>query len=204
MPETLPTISQIRHENKFPDCLYMELEAILVESEQIDLPIAIEFNEQWESLLGGRVKFGLKGGTLKLKLENSQIPQKLCNLTGLKELCIERQATENFKLSSMCQVTTNGSELNPAWLFELKIGSQILKGSLPKENLGTLTVNDRPCCVEATFEVALRYVYITGVEGIWPENISRNQQIVLEASARKKLCDSKLQPYLSRAELQYG
>lgn len=203
MPETLPTMSQVHHENKFPDCLCMQLEGILVESEQIDLPITIEFNEQWESLLSGRVKFGLKGGTLNLKLENAQIPDKLRNLTGLKEL-EERQATQIFKLSSMCRITTNGSELNPAWEFEINRAWQVLKGALPKENLGTLTVNNQPCCVEATFEVELKYVHITGVEGLWPENISRNQQIVLEASARKKLCNSKLQPYLSRAELRYG
>lgn len=150
---------QLHHKNKFPDCLCMKLEGILVESEQIDLPITIEFNEQWKSLLGGRVKFGLKGGTLRLHLENAQIPQQLLNLTGLKELQ-ERQATENFQLSSMCQITRNGSELNPTWVFELKIGSQVLKGALPKEKLGTLTVNNQPCCVEATFEVELKYVHI--------------------------------------------
>ena len=203
MPETLPTIFQLDHENKFPDCLCMQLEGILVESEQIDLPITIEFNEQWESLLGGRVKFGLKGGTLRFKLENGQISDKLPNLTGLKELK-ERQATKIFQLSSMCQITTNGSELNPAWLFKSYIDWQVLKGALPNEKLGTLTVNNQPCCVEATFEVELQHVHITGVEGLWPENTSRNQQIVLKATARKKLWNSKLQPYLSRAELRYG
>ena len=181
----------------------MQLQGILVAYEQIDLPITIEFNEQWESLLGGRVKFGLKGGTLKLKLENGQIPDKLLNLTGLKELK-EREAIENFNFPSMCQITTNGSELNPAWLFKSNIAWQVLKGALQKEKLGTLTVNNQPCCVEATFEVELKYVHITGVEGLWPENTSRNQQIVWEASARKKLWNSKLQPYLSRAELRYG
>ena len=203
MPETLPTMSLIHHENKFPDCLIMKLEGILVESEQIDLPITIEFNEQWESLLGGRVKFGLKGGTLKLKLENGQIPEQLRNLTGLKELK-EREASEKFQFPSMCQVTTNGSELNPAWLFELKIGSQVLKGLLPKEKLGTLTVNNQPCCVEATFEVVLRYVHITSVEGLWPENTPPDRQKLLKIVIAKHLCNSQLQPYLSRSELRYG
>jgi hypothetical protein len=87
---------------------------------------------------------------------------------------------------------------------EVKIGSQVLKGALPTENLGTLTVNNQPCCVEATFEVALKYVRITGVEGIWPENTDRNHQIVAKRKIEKYLCDSKLQPYLSRSELRYG
>ena len=104
----------------------------------------------------------------------------------------------------MCQVTTNGSELNPAWLFELKIGSQVLKGLLPKEKLGTLTVNNQPCCVEATFEVVLRYVHITSVEGLWPENTPPDRQKLLKIVIAKHLCNSQLQPYLSRSELRYG
>ena len=202
MPETQPAMCQVHHENKFPDCLYMQLEGILVESEQIDLPITIEFNEQWESVEGGRVKFGLKGGTLKLNLENGHIPQNLCNLTGLKELK-ERQATEKFQFPSLCEVTTNGSELNPAWLFELKRASSVLKGTLPKEKLGTLTVNNQPCCAEATFEVELKYVHITGVEGLWSEKDSINKQRIAQVMARKNLC-GLLQPYVSRAELRYG
>ena len=201
MPETRPTISQSYQDN-FPDCLSMKLEGILIKSEQIDLPITIEFNEQWESVEGGRVKFGLKGGTLRLNLKNGQISEKLRNLTGLKELK-DRQVNKNFKLSSMCQVTTNGSELNPAWLFELKIGSQVLKGLLPKEKLGTLTVNNHPCCVEATFEVELRYLHITSVEGLWSEKDSRNKQRIAQVMASKNLC-GLLQPYVSRAELRYG
>jgi hypothetical protein len=202
MTEILPTMYQINHENKFPNCLRIRLEGILVESEQIDLPVEIEFNEQWESLRGGRVKFGLKGGILRLKLENAQIPDKLLNLTGLKELQ-ETQATENFQLPSMCQITMNNSELNLAWVFELKmIGSQVLKGLLPQEKLGTLTVKDRPCCVEATFEVELRYVHITGVEGLWPENTSPEKQRISTILIKKYLCES-LQPYLSRSELRY-
>lgn len=191
---------ELHHENKLPDCLSMKLEGILVESDRIDLPIAIEFNEQWESLANGRVKFGLKGGTLRLKLENGQIPDKLLNLTGLKHL----KATENFQLPSTCQITLDGSGSNPTWVFEIKIVSQVLKGALPKENLGTLIVKDLPCCVEATFEVVLRYVHITGVEGLWPTNIERNKQIVLERKIAEYLWKSKLQPYLSRVELRYG
>lgn len=201
MPETPPTISQSYQDN-FPDCLCMKLEGILIKSEQIDLPIMIEFNEQWESLLGGRVKFGLKGGTLRFKLENGQISDNLRNLTGLKELK-EKQANKIFQLSSMCQITTNGSELNPAWLFESNIAWQVLKGALPKEKLGTLTVNNQPCCAEATFEVELKYVHITGVEGLWSEKDSINKQRIAQVRARKNLC-GLLQPYVSRAELRYG
>ncbi|MBE9092425.1 hypothetical protein [Tychonema sp. LEGE 07203] len=180
----------------------MDLEGILVESEKIDLPITIEFNEQWELLEGGRLKFGLKGGTLKLNLENGHIPQNLCNLTGLKVLT-EEQVTEKFQFPSICEVTTNGSELNLVWLFELKKASSVLKGTLLKEKLGTLTVNNQPCCVEATFEVELKYVHITEVEGLWSEKDSINKQRIAQVRVRKNLC-SLLQPYVSRTKLRYG
>ncbi|MEG4035260.1 hypothetical protein QUA03_15670 [Microcoleus sp. S36b_A4] len=195
-------MSQVHHENKFPDCLYMHLEGILVESEQINLPITIEFNEQWESVEGGRVKFGLKGGTLNLNLKNGYIPQNLCNLTGLKMLQ-ERQATETLQFPSICEVTTNGSESNPAWLFEVKTASSVLKGTLPKENLGTVTINNQPCCAEATFEVGLKHVHITRIEGLWSEQSSINKQRIAQVRVRKNLY-SLLQPYMSRVELRYG
>lgn len=93
--------SQPEPENKCPDCLYLKLEGIPVQSDsheyfdvwqastqtqQIDLHLTIQFNEQWEALKGGRIKFGLKGGELRLKLENSEIPDHARNLAGAIEL----------------------------------------------------------------------------------------------------------------------
>ncbi|HEY9833070.1 MAG TPA: hypothetical protein V6D26_21135 [Stenomitos sp.] len=92
---------QPKPENKYPDCLYMELSGTLVQPDNqehlafwrtstqrqpIDLYLTIHFNEQWESLAQGRVKFGLKGGELRLKLENSEIPYESRELVGTLEL----------------------------------------------------------------------------------------------------------------------
>lgn len=196
----------IKHENKFPDCLCIELQATTVQSNQIDLPVIMHFNEQWELLLAGRVKFGLKGGELKLMLKNGYISNDSHNLTQLIELSINNglEETENFQLRPVCQVSTNGSMSNPAWMFELKIGSQVLKGSLQMAKLGTLQVVKKPCDIEATFEISLRNLYLTNVEGLYPVNISRNKQIIIERAIAKHLLESKLKPYLSRVELRYG
>ncbi|MBK1987800.1 hypothetical protein A0J48_009660 [Sphaerospermopsis aphanizomenoides BCCUSP55] len=190
LPSTTP---QPQHENRYPDCLYMELQAIPVNPDQIDLPVTMHFNEQWEPLLNGRVKFGVKGGQLKLKLKNCKIPYDSHELTG------------RFVLKpAVCQVTTNGSKSNPTWEFELSIGARVLIGSLQNQKLGTVQLRNKPCSVEATFEVSQQYVHLMETEGLYPTNISRNKQIILEASFRKYLLESKLQPYLSRAELHYG
>lgn len=202
LPATMP---QPEPENRCPNCLYMKLEDIPVQAEQKDLHLTIKFNEQWEPFLNGRVKFGLKGGELKLRLENGDIPEESRNLTGLLDLSVESETgeTENFPVS-VCEITTNGSMTTPAWVFRLKNFAAVLKGSIERERLGTLNLVKQPCSVEATFEVLLSNVYLTATEGLYPANISRNKQIIIETAIAKKLVELKLKPYLSRMELRYG
>jgi len=196
---------QSQHENRYPDCLWMKLEAIPVQSQQLDLPVTIKFNEQWEPLLKGRVKFGLKGGKLRLRLKNAQIYYNCRHLTGSVALSIENESgeTDPFQ-STLCQVTTEGSEVNPDWVFKLKMGSQVLKGSLQKERLATLMVTDKPCEVDATFEVLLRHLHLIDyTEGVLPPNIDLTKQKVLKRRIEKDLLESNLKPYLSRTVLRY-
>lgn len=202
LPGKMP---QPEPENRCPNCLYMKLEDILVQAKQKDLHLTIIFNEQWEPFLNGRIKFGLKGGELKLRLENGEIPEESRNLTGFLELSIESETgeTENFA-APVCEVTKNGSVTTPVWVFRLKGFTTVLKGSIERERLGTLNLVRQPCCVEATFEVLLRDVHLTDTEGLYPKNIDRNKQIVIERKIAQHLLELKLKPYLSRMELRYG
>ncbi|MCA1994798.1 MAG: hypothetical protein LDL41_22535 [Coleofasciculus sp. S288] len=114
MPSFLARMHQPEPENKCPDCLSIKLEGIPVQQEnsdrfefwhlstqthQIDLHLTIHFNEQWESLKQGRVKFGLKGGELRLKLEHCELPFESRELAGSFALGIqtERQEPEASK-----------------------------------------------------------------------------------------------------------
>ena len=58
---------------------------------QINLHLTIQFNEQWEQLLEGRVKFGLKGGKLSVKLKNGKISLSSSPLSGFCKLAIEQE-----------------------------------------------------------------------------------------------------------------
>lgn len=204
-----PQLPQPQSENKCPDCVSLALEAIPVRAESIDVepidgeqfefPITIQFDEQWESILAGRVKVGLKGGKLKLKLVNAEMPRESRNLTGRKTLSCQSQFQANC-----CDVTATDSESDPSWEFQLKMGSQVLKGSLPTEILGMVRVAGKPCDVEARFEVELGNVHLTEIEGLLPPGISRNKQCVIERLLAKKLLELKLQPYLSRVEWRYA
>jgi hypothetical protein len=102
-------IEVTEHDNKCPECLHLEISGEPVASESkgpfslfkksepeaFSLSVRINFNEQWLVFSFGRVKFGLRGGELRLKLENGQMPSELRNEALKKilarELEIERQ-----------------------------------------------------------------------------------------------------------------
>ena len=102
-------IAVTEHDNKYPECLHLEISGELVTSESTgvvslfkksepkasSLSVRINFNEQWLDFSFGRVKFGLRGGELRLKLENGKMPPELRNEALKKilarELEIERQ-----------------------------------------------------------------------------------------------------------------
>ena len=102
-------IAVTEHDNKCPECLHLEISGEPVASESkgvfprfkksepeaFSLSVRIIFNQQWLDFRFGRVKFGLRGGELRLKLENGQMPSELRNEALKKilarELEIERQ-----------------------------------------------------------------------------------------------------------------
>ncbi len=106
-------IEVTEHDNKCPECLHLEISGEPVASESkgpfslfkksepeaFSLSVRINFNQQWLVFSFGRVKFGLRGGELRLKLENGQMPSELRNealkkilAREARELEIERQS----------------------------------------------------------------------------------------------------------------
>lgn len=252
MQQSLPTPSQPEPENKCLGCLFMKLEGIPVTreqrtnselrlhsaaTEQINLNLTLQFNEQRELVIGGRIQFGLKGGQLKLKLVNGEIPIESRMLNGLVKLSAEKprqqqhssqpqsptkdalsknpplvnaapsanqtpENTDKFQ-PSVCQVTIQGSEENPTWVFEVTKDELVLNGLLKNVLLATLNVTGKPCYVEATFEVSPRDVYMIEAEGLLPKNLSRKKMAVIERAIIRRFLERKLKPYLSRHELRY-
>lgn len=245
---TFFTMLQLKLENRCPDCLYIKLTGMPKQSaiNQVELHLTINFNEQWQNIIGGRVKLGLKGGELRLKLHNGTMPYESRGLTGSLAFSVEKtrqeqagrktqsgikaelnnvavvpagaaiaevkasagteqtkETTDEFQFTT-CQITTKGSEENPAWAFAVKTGEPVLKGLLNQASLGVLQIKAKPCHVEATFEVSKRDVYVTDAEGLWSPDISRNKRAVLERAIALHLLQSKFQPYLSQVELSYG
>ena len=106
MRQHFPTTPPLEPENKCLGCLFMKLEGIPVQpekqeisklqpqsaaTEQLNLYLTLQFKEQRELLLGGRFKFGLKGGKLSLKLENCEIPLESRHLGGFIKLIVQQE-----------------------------------------------------------------------------------------------------------------
>ena len=182
-----------------PDTLYLELAATPVSSngtdiEQIDLYLSIDFHEQWQPINAGRVKFGFKGGELKIHLENGKIPTECRQLSGWVQLAADNTSQPPME----CQVLSQGDDESPVWRWQGKTGMSVLQGSLSQTKLGSVQVMGQPCGIEAVFTVSPGDVYLTSVEGLWSHTISPNQLAVLERKLVLFLLESKLQPYLSR------
>ncbi|NEQ18281.1 MAG: hypothetical protein F6K44_33280 [Moorea sp. SIO3E2] len=101
------------------------------------------------------------------------------------------------------QITTKGSEETPAWVFEVKTGQPVFKGLLNEVELGTIDVMAKPCYIEATFEVFKPDVHVTGAEGLWSPEISREERVVLDRKIALLILEHQLKPYLSKVVLKY-
>jgi hypothetical protein len=120
-------IAVTKPENKFPDCLKLEISGEIVdksllaslknpEPEKINLFVRINFHEQWidfpsESMKFGRAKFGLRGGELRLKLENGKMPSESISEALKKfpesELSGERQVVREDENKSQFEGSFN-------------------------------------------------------------------------------------------------
>jgi uncharacterized protein YjbI with pentapeptide repeats len=205
----------------------MQLEAIPLQSTatgipHIDIYLTLNFDEHWEPLLNGRVKFGLQGGTLKLKLENCELPLTSRQLTGAFNLLYPQQASIletslsanqpetgnqlstdkiDSKQVTTCHITSTGSDINPAWVFTTEPGENILKGLLKSSKLGQFPT--QPCRIQANFEVEKEDIYLIEIEGLWKHDIIPNQHAVLERILAIYLLETKLKPELSWVQLSY-
>lgn len=240
-------INQPEPVNHFPDCLFMKLHIVPIQPTElssiiqtstnlqkakvdaIDLKLTLRFGEYEIKVLGGTVRFGLKGGKLKLKLVNCRIPIEKMGLTAEFENKIDIEVQqENGKeaeinaatASSIKAKKTNkiaskakyklwqchaiGTETNPIWIFEAKTVEQILKGQLTEEQLGTVEIVTKPCVIKANFEVKnQRDLYLIESQGWFKaENLSRNASALLTREMYLRIIEPKLQPFLSQFEIQ--
>lgn len=257
-------------ENRYPNCVRMEWEANPLEGKQgnlfnrteenskIELCLNILFGEQElefpqsntspDDLLG-KVKFGIKGGRLKLKHEGCLISYKdVKHIKAIEPFLEEESQSETGgEIKGGLEVSPSGIKFsfNPGivhktgtkvkkkkyrlWLEHFSEKSLIwcfaepvnffLQGSLQEEDKKFVTsvqLTELPCNIEATFEVQLADIFLTGGEVYWSipsskfylklQNIDdRNKLAMIETLFVHKVLDRilMLPLYLSHQELKY-
>lgn len=203
------------------------------EGRKIQLFLTINFNLESvdTETKFGIIEFGLRRGELRIKLDNGKVPYEFRELTGTLEPSIkkEREVQEHAKLQKdmnaskprlsqektsskkdsyqilSCQITTKGSENNPAWVFETVTGEPILKGLLSKRLLGIVNkIESKPSIIEATFSVPFpKDLHITHATNSLTRFLSQNKLKIIRAQFAKWFFETQLEPYLCRQKIQY-
>lgn len=181
----------LKSQNLYPDLLSMALEVVPIpsnsaNSNQYDLYISLNFNQQWFSLLNGRIKIGLKGGQLKLKLKNSRLDEI------------------NPQLDDYFEIITPASETEPTWIFNFKAPTSVLNDSHQRVKLGTIKNTTQSPILQATWTVFPADVTLIDAEDLWRHDLSPNKHGVLERTIIFFLCKNQLSSSLSRIQLGFS
>ena len=178
----------LKSQNLYPDLISMTLEAVplssaLLMSKEFELYLSLSFNQQWYSLLEGRLKLGLKSGQLELRLENSLL------------------AEINSQLDDYGEMKTKGSENEPTWIWSLKATSSNVANSLKRVKLGRIEIITHPFSVKASWKVCPADITLIDAEDLWRHDISPNKHGVLDRSIVFFLYQKELPSSLSWIEL---
>ena len=121
-----------------------------VATDQIRLYLTLQFNEQEQQLPSGRLKFGLKGGKLTLKLENERISLASPILNGLFALSGQQDRQNQEGSDSQSYVTVYLGEKKPgvkASLSTQKIAGKIDHSQLPVSQISPQSSQKNPTWV---------------------------------------------------------
>lgn len=174
---------QVAIKNRYPDCLEIALGGTPSDSSAMLLSLTAAFGEQWEHMLAGRVKFGLKGGQLRV-----------CCEEGGSDACEGEITSDLPSLRVIAEAPVQNERL---WRFVEEKG-QILKGVAKLEAIA-LTSSDRVEGVKVIFSVEPADIAIAETAELWKHDITPNQHAVLDRAIAKFLQHYRLSPYLSIA-----
>ena len=178
----------LKSQNLYPELLSMALEAVPIpsnsaNSEQFELYLSLTLNQQWFSLLDGRVKLSLQGGQLELRLENSQLHD------------INPQLDDYFKIS------TGNSETKTSWILTLETTKSLAANSLTRVKLGTVKTIAQPFTLIANWTVLPADIALADAEDLWKHDLSPNKHGVVDRAIAFFICNHQLPSSLSRIQL---
>lgn len=159
-----------------------------------DLFLNLIWGEHWEPLLGGRVKFALRGGTLSLRCRASQWQGDRHLLSQPVDLTTP-QGESRVKFFP---VSLGAQEAH--WRFESDPLAQTLQGSLLKAPLGQW-LPEAGAMLLAGVSVDSGDLKILDAEGLWQHDITPNQHGIFDRAIAQFLKQYRAHPYFSWVQL---
>ncbi|BAQ61759.1 pentapeptide repeat family protein [Geminocystis sp. NIES-3708] len=169
--------------NQCPDCVLMELQILPKANtdNQFELYLNLQYNQQQEEVLEGKVKFSLRSSKLSLSLNNLKF-------------------IENISLNSpLISVTNNAFSKQPTWEIRHHSQKKFLEDKLINIQLGILEIQSYPYQLTAQLLAKKADVFLTDIEGLWFHDISPNKHAILERKLAEFIENTQLKPYISQA-----
>ncbi len=183
MSESYPSLHLHTAYNPYPKCIFLEVTSKGSQTSQgkFSLDLNFRFNEQEKSLLNGQIKFGIKGGKLKLMVQQGKI--------------IEPQLNGDlpFKLIESYDDSLVWHLIGQTGQYTVQ-----LDHSSP---LATIQSTDESVCITVSYTVNLADISITDVTGLWRHDIHPNKHSILERKLAQFLWKERLSPEISRVQL---
>jgi len=149
-------------QNPYPEWVELDLKGVFDPLEKtFSLSLGLNCQEQWRSLLDGRVKLALKAGIFKLKLSTGEFIPFSEQRDDIA--LIGKEDTQGF-----------------AWQLFPPRGKSFLDPVNPEIPLGNIIFNDQPCDVTGTWVISPADLSITDAENLWRHDLSPNKHGILE------------------------
>jgi Pentapeptide repeats (8 copies) len=189
--------------NYYPEAFCLELETISLPSanhKQFELYVNLSFNQEWVSLLGGRVKFALKGGQLNINLYHCQIDKLIYPAHSLL-LLGKNPVHQGEKLTLMTVETTEIKPHHSSGLYRWDLATirehLFLQGGLSKLTILEAEIIEKDYAIKAEFQPKLADIYITDAEGLWKHDLSPNKHSILTVKLGLFLLNHRFKPAMS-------
>ncbi|MEM9273804.1 MAG: hypothetical protein AAGA80_12675 [Cyanobacteria bacterium P01_F01_bin.143] len=197
-------------DNRFPNCVRMELEIKPIDDDSFDLVANIRFGEHTiRTNSYGEATFGFRKGKLKVELDQGEIPLKNIKLDKRFQTEIEIEfkqqegkekqfggnvgwraggsaASKKTKTEGQefkykeYQVRTEGGNADPCWIFEAKY-QEFLEGLLQDTELAIVDVTEKPCRLVAIFNIeAIEDICLTNGKLLGIKNITKKRLAIVE------------------------
>jgi uncharacterized protein YjbI with pentapeptide repeats len=170
-------------QNSTLDCFQVEFLAVPVQPPQENqwlLMVSLNFQQHWEDLFNGQIRFGLKGINLSLQLEQATLSE-----------------TQSSTLEQL-EVIPHSEQEPPFWTFTTPAKQTVLETNFSQIQLATLQPTGPNYSGEAFLAVTPADIAVTEIQGLWTPDLNPNKHSILERKIAAYLHDQLFTPYIAQ------